>query len=63
MLSIIGGQAEIIDMRKKSCIYVSLRKFKDTVSNSSRPEPVSAISEGNKNPRLQENQLLTIFAS
>jgi hypothetical protein len=31
MLSIIGGQAKIIDMRQKSCIYVGLRKFKDTV--------------------------------
>ncbi|MFX0203972.1 MAG: hypothetical protein ACFFCW_48360 [Candidatus Hodarchaeota archaeon] len=35
MLSIIGGQAKIIDMRKKSCIYVGLRKFKDTVRNRS----------------------------
>jgi hypothetical protein len=32
MLSIIGGRAKIIDMRKKSCTYVGLRKFKDTVS-------------------------------
>jgi len=32
MISIIEGQAKIIDMRKKSCIYVGLRKFKDTVS-------------------------------
>jgi len=31
MLSIIEGQAKIIDMRKKSCIYVGLRKIKDTV--------------------------------
>ena len=27
-----GGQAKIIDMRKKFCIYVGLRNFKDTVS-------------------------------
>jgi hypothetical protein len=32
MLSIIGEQAKSIDMRKKSCLYVGLRKFKDTVS-------------------------------
>ena len=25
------GEPKIIDMRKKSCIYVGLRKFKDTV--------------------------------
>jgi hypothetical protein len=33
MLSIIEGRAEIIDRRKKSCIYVGLRKFEDTVRN------------------------------
>ncbi len=32
MLSIIGGRAKIIDMRKKSCIYMGLLKIKDTVS-------------------------------
>jgi len=32
MLSIIWEQAKIIDMRKKSCIYVGLGEFKDTVS-------------------------------
>jgi len=31
MLSIIGEQPKSIDMRKKSCIYVGLQKFKDTV--------------------------------
>ncbi len=30
MISIIEGRAKIIDRRKKSCIYVGLRKFKDT---------------------------------
>ena len=35
MISIIEGRAKIIDMRKKSCIYVGLRKFKDTVRNRS----------------------------
>jgi len=35
MLSIIGGQVKSIDMRKKSCLYVGLRKFKDTVRNRS----------------------------
>jgi len=32
MISIIEGRAKIIDMRKKSCIYGGLRKFKNTVS-------------------------------
>jgi len=29
MISIIGGRAEIVDMRKKSCLYVGLWKFKE----------------------------------
>jgi hypothetical protein len=29
MLSIIEGRAKIIDMRKKSCLYVGLWKFKE----------------------------------
>jgi len=41
-ISIIEGQAKIIDRRKKSCIYVSLRKFKDTVRIVSPPEPSSS---------------------
>jgi hypothetical protein len=32
MISFIEGPGKIIDMRKKSCIYVGLPKFKDTVS-------------------------------
>jgi len=31
MLSVIEGRAKIIDMRKKSCMYVGLPKFKDIV--------------------------------
>ena len=37
MLSIIGGRAKIIDMREKSCIYVDLRKFKNSVSTGRTP--------------------------
>jgi len=36
--SIIGGQTEIIDMRKKSCPCGGLRKFKDTVSKGRTPD-------------------------
>jgi hypothetical protein len=35
MLSIIGGRAKIIDMRKKSCLYVGLRKFKELAFDKS----------------------------
>jgi len=31
MLSIIRGRTKTIDKLKKSCIYMGLRKFKDTV--------------------------------
>jgi len=37
MKSIIEGRAKIIDIRKKSCIYVGLRKFKDTVEIVEKP--------------------------
>jgi hypothetical protein len=38
MISIIGGGANVIDMRKKCYLYVDLRTFKDTVSKGRTPD-------------------------
>jgi hypothetical protein len=62
MISIIGGRAKIIDMRKKSSIYVDQGNFNNTVRNIPT-ESRCVISERNKFSFLNKHSvLLSLFS-